>query len=151
MPRATWTRPTRLWPFNKWVQLVKLLDSKGYEVLLLGGELEHEKNIRLSQDSAAYYPGYFPLKEFFQLIQKTDLVVTSVSMAFHAAIALEKKVVLLNNIFNRNEFDFFGLGEIIEPELECVGCFQSACEKKCMELISVASVQAACERLVGIH
>lgn len=35
------------------------------------------------------------------------------------SIDLNKKWVFLNNIFNRNEFGFFGNGVIVEPAREC--------------------------------
>lgn len=141
--------PTRLWPETRWIELARKLITNRFEVLFLGGETEHRKNLEMAEASSAHYLGCFSIREFFQLVNKTDLVVTSVSMALHVAIAQEKKIVLFNNVFNRNEFELFGLGEILEPELDCLGCFRSTCGEKCMELISAKSVVESCERLLA--
>ena len=45
-------------------------------------------------------------------------------MTLHIALGLEKKVVLLNNIFNKNDFEMYGLGVIVEPNVLC-GCYYS--------------------------
>ncbi|MFC1888533.1 glycosyltransferase family 9 protein [Thermodesulfobacteriota bacterium] len=144
---ARWT--TRLWPEEMWISLAKFLIERGYGVILLGGEEEHQKNSRIAQMSGAVYPGHFPVGEFFQLIDMTDLVVTSVTMALHVAIAQEKKIVLFNNVFNRNEFELYGLGKILEPERDCLGCFKTSCGEKCMELLPVDQVARTCEELLG--
>jgi len=44
-----WT--SRLWPETHWVTLAASLKKNGYEVVLLGGEQEHEKNLRLAKKS----------------------------------------------------------------------------------------------------
>jgi heptosyltransferase-2 len=139
---------TRLWPFEYWVELAKELKEKGCGVLLLGGENEDEKNRGIAKESGATYLGHFPLKRFFTLMDQCDLVVTAVSMALHIAIALNKKLVLLNNIFNRNEFELYGLGEVIEPAVECLGCFRGECARKCMELIKPSQVFETCQRVL---
>ncbi|MCX5885190.1 MAG: glycosyltransferase family 9 protein [Proteobacteria bacterium] len=140
---------TRLWPIENWIELTQTLKKEGFGVLLLGGESEDEKNRIIAKESGATYVGHFPLKRFFTLMDQCDLIVTAVSMALHIAIALEKKVVLFNNIFNRNEFELYGLGEIIEPDVECMGCFKRECPKKCMDLIKPAQVFKACQRVLN--
>jgi heptosyltransferase-2 len=139
---------TRLWSIENWIELAQALKKEGFGVLLLGGESENEKNRIIAKESGATYAGHFPLKKFFTLMDQCDLIVTAVSMALHIAIALEKKVVLFNNIFNRNEFELYGLGEIIEPEVECLGCFRGKCPQHCMELIKPHHVVDTCQRLL---
>jgi heptosyltransferase-2 len=139
---------TRLWPEEYWIELIKLLKRSGYEVVLLGGEKEDTKNKAIAKKTYAYYFGYFPLKDFIGLIDQCDLVVTGVTMALHLAIGLGKKIVLLNNVFNQYEFELYNLGEIIEPEVSCRGCFKPICDKHCMEKIDTKRVFSACERLL---
>jgi len=139
---------TRLWPLAYWAELAKKLKESGFGVLLLGGEREDEENRRIANDSGSTYLGHFPLKKFFTLMDQCDLIVTAVSMALHIAIALNKKLVLFNNIFNRNEFELYGLGEIIEPDVECLGCFRGECPKNCMDLINPRQVFEACKRVL---
>jgi len=121
-----WT--SRLWKEEYWEKLIALLQENNYFPLLLGGEQEHEKNLRLSQKSGCFYPGFFPLKEFFSLVNACDTIVTAVTMALHIAIALKKKVVLINNIFNPNEFELYGRGIIVEPDKPCQCFFSPKCK-----------------------
>jgi ADP-heptose:LPS heptosyltransferase len=142
-----WT--SRLWDERNWVALGKALKKKGYEVILLGGEQEHRKNQRLARATGAKYFGHFPLTQFINLVGQCDLIVTGVTMALHIAIGLGKKVVLFNNIFNRHEFELYGLGEILEPERPCQCFFLPVCrnpEYRCMEYLAPDAVLHACER-----
>ncbi len=144
-----WT--SRLWSEEYWVKLSKQLIAEGYEVLFLGGELEHEKNKRLSEKSGGKYFGTFPLKTFINLVNQVDLVVTAVTMAMHITLGLKKKIVLFNNIFNKHEFELYGLGEIIEPEKECTCFFSAKCKNsnyECMDSLYPEKVSALVNKLL---
>src|ERR1043166_7487038 len=117
-----WT--SRLWADKNWVSLARKLQKAGYVPILLGGEQEHLKNLRLARSSGARYPGHFPLNQFMSEVEQCELVVTAVTMAMHLAIGLKKKIVLFNNIFNPHEFDLYGRGEILKPDFDCT-CFYS--------------------------
>ncbi len=142
-----WT--SRLWPDDYWMGLAKRLKKADYAPLLLGGEQEHKKNLRLARLSGAYYLGHFPLKKFMAEMSRCDLVVTAVTMAMHLAIGLGKKIVLFNNIFNRHEFELYGRGEILEPDFSCTCYYSPTCPNQCMQYLSVDKVFAACARLLG--
>jgi heptosyltransferase-2 len=141
---------TRSWPEENWIELALALQAKGYSVVLLGGELEHEKNLRIAAKSAAHYFGHFPLKEFMALVAACDVVVTTVTSTMHIVIGLEKKIVLFVNIFPKAEFELYGLGEIVEPETPCQCYFKSKCHvypgSSCMKNITVEKVIAATEK-----
>jgi ADP-heptose:LPS heptosyltransferase len=131
---SRWT--SRNWKDDFWLELIKRLTDYGFEVILLGGPQEDEKNKLFSESTKAKYFGYFPIKSFFNLVNKCDLIVTQVTMAMHIAIGLNKKLVLMNNIFNPNEFELYGNGEIIQPRKECKCFFKPECKNKeyqCME------------------
>jgi len=140
-----WT--SRLWPEDYWVELSRQLLQAGYLPLLLGGAQEHEKNVRLAQKSGARYLGHFPLAQFISEVNHCDLVVTAVTMAMHITIGLGKKIVLFNNIFNRHEFELYGLGEILEPDFDCSCFYAPTCPNHCMQYLSVEKVFNACARL----
>ncbi len=131
-----WT--TRLWPNEYWLELIKELLKYGYFPVLLGGEAEDENNQKLSHLSAAYYPGFYSLKEFIALTSNCDIVVTQVSMMMHIVIALKIPLVLMNNIFNRHEFYLYNKGLIIEPASGCDCYYGNTCirERSCMHDIS---------------
>jgi len=141
-----WT--SRLWSQQNWIELALKLKDQGTGVLILGGPDEHEKNLQIAKNSGATYPGYFPLKQFVNLVDQCDLVVTAVTMATHIAIGLGKKIILFNNIFNKNEFELYGLGKILEPAIECDCFFARECPNNCMEHIYVDTVFSTCEQLL---
>jgi ADP-heptose:LPS heptosyltransferase len=140
--------PTRLWPEQHWIKLIELLQASQYNVILLGGAKEDNKNRNLSEETGATYLGHFALDDFIGLLDQCDLIVTAVTLALHLAIGLGKKIVLFNNIFNRYEFELYGLGEIIEPNLPCQGCFKSSCDQGCMAMIDPSKVFAICKGLL---
>ncbi len=112
-------------------------------MIWLGGKNEHEKNKKFAEEGLGVYPGYFSLEEFIDLIDRCDVIVTQVTMALHIAIGLQKKIVLMNNIFNKFEFELYGLGEIVEPSVDC-GCYYSQnCPHNSMEKIFYSVVSDA--------
>ena len=144
-----WT--SRLWDDKNWVALARALKKKGFEVVLLGGEQEDSKNLKLARAAKVKYFGHYPLQQFIGLVNRCDLVVTGVTMAMHITIGLGKKIVLFNNIFNRHEFELYGLGTILEPEKPCRCYFQPVCtntDYRCMEHFPVRRVVEACQQLL---
>lgn len=139
-----WT--SRLWPEQYWTSLAKILLDNNYDVILLGGELEHEKNSRISKESGAKYFGYFELNSFVSLMNQCKLIVSAVTMAMHIAIGLKKNLLLFNNIFNPYEFELYNRGEIISPMEECKCFYKSICEEEthCMTQISPEYVFQRC-------
>jgi heptosyltransferase-2 len=69
-------------------------------------------------------------------------------MAMHITIGLGKKIVLFNNIFNRHEFELYGLGEILEPDIPCTCYFSPVCPNNCMQYIRVGKVFDTCRQLL---
>jgi heptosyltransferase-2 len=139
---------TRLWPEANWIELAQKLARHDTEVILMGGPGEDERNERIAKASGSLYLGYFPIEKFISLVGECDLVVTGVTLALHIAIGLKKKIVLMNNIFNRNEFELYNLGLIIEPKTDCLGCYKSTCGQECMRLIQPDDVAKACQELL---
>ena len=132
---------TRLWGEDNWIQLANQLDKDGYLPLLLGGPQEHDLNLAIANKSKAIYKGYFELGQFLHIVNQCIAVVTSVTMTLHIAIALNKKIILLNNIFNKNEFELYGLGVLLEPDnKDCLGCYKNSCPLECMSAIPVSLV-----------
>lgn len=135
----------REWPLQHWQSLITGLHEGGYRVLLLGGPAEHERNTILARETGAIYFGTFPLKEFISVMNLCDVVVTQVTMALHIALALRKRVVLFNNIFNPYEFELYGRGVLIQPEKPCICYFKQECvnpEYSCMDHLQPSTVLA---------
>ncbi len=138
---------SRLWPTEYWIKLAKDLQATGYEVVLLGGKQEDEKNTSIQKASGAKYFGYFPLPVFVNLMNECDIIVSAVSMAMHIAIGLKKQLVLFNNIFNKNEFYLYNRGVILEPDFDCPCYFTPVCPNNCMQYLYPEKVQAAINEL----
>jgi heptosyltransferase-2 len=140
-----WT--TRLWTIDKWVELVDVLKAQhpDAEILLLGGEAEHERNKEIQARSGAMYLGYFSLYEFINLVNQCHLIITQVTMGMHITLALGKKIVLMNNIFNPHEFDLFGKGEIVMPDKTCKCFYRGSCLDgvSCMENLPAQKIATA--------
>jgi ADP-heptose:LPS heptosyltransferase len=148
-----WT--ARLWPEKNWIELAQRLKRSGMTPLLLGGEQEHDRNRSIARRSGALYAGHFPIPVFINLVDQCDLVVTAVTMAMHITIGLRKKIVLFNTIFNRHEFELYGLGTILEPSPPCSCYFAPVCTapgrapRGCMADIPVAKVLTAVKTLIA--
>jgi heptosyltransferase-2 len=135
-----WT--TRLWSENSWIELIKLLQSYHFFPMVLGGEQENEKNVFLSQQTSCFYPGHFPLEDFFAITSACNIIVTQVSMMMHIAIALQKKIILMNNIFNKHEFYLYNRGVIVQPTSGCDCYYGNTCTRNesCMNDITAETI-----------
>lgn len=140
---------TRLWPTEYWTELIEILQSNQFTVVVLGGPDENEKNLQLSKETGAQYFGVLPIGDFHYLISKCDIIVTAVTMAMHLAIGLKKPMVLFNNIFNPNEFYFYTPSKIISPSTGCDCYFAPECKREnaCMKDIHPEDVYHAVSNL----
>ena len=120
---------TRLWPNDYWIQFINLLDHDKVLPVLLGGPQEDEKNTWLAKQTQAWYPGTFSLEEFISLTSNLDAVVTQVSMMMHIAVGHKTPMVLMNNIFNKHEFEMYNRGVIVEPETGCDCYYGNTCKR----------------------
>lgn len=144
-----WT--SRIWKDEYFIDLISKLAENGFEVLLLGGQLEHEKNKLFSENTPAKYFGHYDLKTFINIVNECSLVITQVTMTLHIALGLGKKVVLLNNIFNPCEFELFGNGIIVQPSKECKCYFNPVCVNtgyNCMDYLLPDDVYSAVVKLL---
>jgi heptosyltransferase-2 len=140
---------TRLWSEESWESLANQLKVLGYFPVFLGGELEHDKNLKMAGLTDVHYPGHFSLEEFIALTNACDIIVTQVSMMMHIATALRKKMVLCNTIFNKYEFELYDRGIIVGPPNECICFYGNTCLKgiSCMHDITPADFIKAIQTL----
>ena len=143
----------RVYSNENWIALSKKLLKNNYEVVIFRGPKEDEKNRIIAKESGAKYFGKdFKYRDSIGLLDYADVVVTGVSFGLHAAVGLEKKVVLLNNVFNKHEFYLYDRGIILEPEIPCKMCykldFDDKCyTKNCMDLIKPEQIFQEVEKL----
>jgi hypothetical protein len=74
-----------------------------------------------------------------------------VARAAYITIGRGKKVVLFNNVFNKNEFELYGLGEILEPDFDCTCFYSPTCPNNCMQYLNVDRVLKAVQRLLRVQ
>lgn len=141
---------TRLWPDEYWEQFINSLDQTKVLPILLGGPQENEKNTQLAEKTGAWYPGTFPLETFISLTANLDAVVTQVSMMMHIAVGHKTPMVLMNNIFNKHEFEMYGRGVIVEPETGCDCYFGNSCsrERSCMYDMKPETIKTELMKLI---
>ncbi len=141
---------TRLWDVANWIELAKNLNQMGYAVVLLGGPGEDEKNKSIAQEVDVFYEGHYSLEEFIALCNALDGVVSQVSLMMHIAVALQIPMVLMNNIFNANEFELYGRGKTVEPSSSCDCYYGGSCTRNrpCMKDISVETIVTNLQSLV---
>lgn len=127
---ATWK--TRILSDRFLGELIARLNAAGdLRVILLGGPEEDSRNKELAARTGALYFGTFDYPRFIALMKRCDVVITPVTLALHIAIGLKKVVILLNNIFNKHEFHLYGNGIVLEPPLDCIGCYKTAFDSEC--------------------
>jgi len=142
--------PSRIWPVEYWIELIKLLKRHGLEPFLLGGPEEVEMSAQLVDATGCSASGVQPLEIFYAMIERCQCIVSAVTMAMHLAIGARTPLVLLNNIFNRYEFELYGRGEIVEPAGLCDCYYSPVCRtgRKCINEILPQAVFGAVVRSI---
>jgi heptosyltransferase-2 len=129
------------WQLEGYIELIeKLSSNKEIGILLYGGQDEVERNRILLEE----FPQLIDtgtnnsLRQFFALIDLCDILVTSDTMALHAATALEKKIVCLFGPTSHTEIENYGRIEKVIPALDCLVCYKPKCdfEVTCMGSIT---------------
>lgn len=149
----------RRWRQKKWTRegtlsLARLCRERlGAKILLYGGPQEEERNAYLVREGKDLFIDTGcrnDLRTFFALLNLSDLLVTSDTLALHAAVGLKKKVVALFGPTAAAEIDLYGRGEKVIAPVPCRCCYRTDCdlEPNCMESIDPETVFAAIGRLL---
>ena len=90
------------------------------------------------------------LREFFSLLSLSDILISSDTLALHAALALKKKVVGLFGPTSASEIELYGRGEKVVAPVSCRCCYLPDCdvEPNCMESITPEMVFGAVKKLL---
>lgn len=143
----------KVWPVKHFECLIENLLKKKLQVLLLGGVNEKQKMRKLKQKfgdnilSGGYHNS---LRDFFSILNVCDVLVSSDTMAAHAALALGKKLVVLFGPTSINEFETYGRGVKLHADMDCLVCYRSTCDVKpnCMDNIKPETVLNAILQLL---
>ena len=119
--------------------------------MLFGGALERESNQWLARESGDFAidtGSDRTLRDYFSLLDLCAVVVTGDTLGLHAALGLDKRVVALFGPTSPWEVDLYGRGTRIAPDIDCISCYRTACDKSpsCMERIETDAVLGAVKR-----
>jgi ADP-heptose:LPS heptosyltransferase len=138
------------WRLKKWrlrgfIDLIDLIiDTTDAQVMLLGGEAERRRNKRIKAHFGQRVSNPAPgdLREFIRLIDLCDVIVTGDTLALHIALGRRKRVAAVFGPTSAAEIDLYGLGIKIVPDIECICCYKTDCDRRpnCMELVSSRQV-----------
>lgn len=149
----------RRWRYKRWTRegtlsLARLCrDRLGAKLLLYGGPEEEERNAWLVREGEGIFIDTGcrnDLRTFFALLNLSDLLVTSDTLALHVAVGLKKQVVALFGPTSASEIALYGRGEKVIAPVPCQCCYRIDCEVKpnCMESIDPETVFAAIRKLL---
>ena len=137
----------RRWKHKKWTRENTLAlarrcaEELDAQLLLYGGPEEEERNAWLVERGGGVFIDTGcdnDLRTFFAKLNLCDLLITSDTLALHAAVGLKKKVVALFGPTSASEIELYGRGEKVVSPLPCQCCYRPDCEVKpdCMESIT---------------
>lgn len=155
-PGATYG-PSKRWPLNNWIELVKhLLVDKKESLLILGGKEEAGylepliQPIPKAQKQRVYsLVGRTTLLELLGVLKQCRLLVTNDTGPMHVAAAVGTPVVALFGSSSPTWTGPYGQGhEVIYKQVECSPCFQKTCPigYKCLTGIPVDDVFKAIQK-----
>ena len=116
--------PSKAWHLDKIKELIKMLDKKGFHVLLFAGPDDIENHSKIANDLALQSIKVYKNnphnadKEFFSLIDLCKKIVCVDSYALHVALALKKPTTALFFCTSPDEVEDYGLlKKIVSPRL----------------------------------
>ncbi|MBU0671597.1 MAG: hypothetical protein KJ732_01060, partial [Candidatus Margulisbacteria bacterium] len=134
---------------EKTIELVKLIEKKlGMVSIIMGGIREAERNKVIVKETGMPNGGLHSLRNFAAVINQTQLLVSSDSLAMHFGIALGKKLVVFFGPTSPAEIELYGLGAKVFSDLDCLVCYKKQCDFKlnCLDQLSVDQLFRAVKR-----
>lgn len=143
----------KIWPIAHYEELIERLLRRKVQVLLLGGIDEKLKIDILKKkfgDKVVSGGCDNSLRKFLSVLDICNVVVSSDTMAAHAALALGKKLVVFFGPTSINEFEVYGRGIKLSANIDCLACYRSTCDRKpnCMDLLKPEIVEDAILQLL---
>lgn len=156
-PNARWS--SKVWPWDRFRELIKELSFRGHEVILIGSKND-KKRMDLAfnglGDRVHNLGGKTTLKCLAVLFKKGDCLITNDSGPMHLAVAVGLPVIALFGPSNPLRTGPFGWqngdkkNRVLFSQLLCVPCYKRKCsDKACMWDISVNLVLSALEELLA--
>lgn len=141
------------WRLEGFIEVIsELQKNPNIQILLYGGSEEIERNQKLKD----LFPSIIDtgsennLRQFFALVDLSDIFLTGDTMGLHAATALKKHVIAFFGPTSSHEIEDYGRVIKIQPELDCLVCYKPRCDFKpnCMEMISSEVILQEINKLI---
>jgi ADP-heptose:LPS heptosyltransferase len=132
--------PNKGWPLERWEELIQLLKQEDFNLLLLGGPEEREKNSFLIEkfnflvDTGCDNS----ILDFSSIVNICDLLITADTFALHIGTALDKFVIAMFGPTSVSEIELYGKGTKLTGTKECRCFYQRSCKEaeSCMTSIN---------------
>ena len=116
--------PLKALTIEKTIEIVKRFTNElGLVSLILGGEEEQERNKIIAKETGMPSAGVHPLRYFAAIIDQTQALLSSDSLALHFGLALKKPVVAFFGPTSSTEIELYGCGIKVLPKLGVLGSF----------------------------
>ena len=141
-PGTNW--PTKCWPAENYIELVRLLNGSGMSAVLIGGQGETKVNsfIAEGQISCVNLTGKTTLKELSHILRKAAAFVGGDTGPMHLASAVGTQTVALFGPTDPARNGPYGRRNIVlTSSIPCVKCWKRTCqEMNCMKDIHATCV-----------
>jgi heptosyltransferase II len=126
------------------------------EILLFGGPAELQRNERIISNancSIIETGTSNSINDFAALIGLCDLLITSDSLAFHIASAIDVTTIVFFGPTSSAEIRLFSSGNKVISPLPCVCCYKKRCDFKpnCMDVIPTGEILQIAEELLSTN
>ncbi len=159
----TWGESARYkyWPREKFAGLFKRLPSDEIKIVLIGDSSDMsfcDDLFNLSEAKAVNLCGKTSLRQFFSLLDKSDLVICNDGGVLHAATALDKKIVALFGPSDEKVYGPYppsGKRIVISKDFPCRPCYhrfrvpECSYDNRCLRQIEVDEVLHGVSVLLG--
>jgi len=152
---TTWE--TKLWPLDHWIELTRaLVLEQGHQLVLTWGNdterLAAERIADRCQGRAVIWPRG-TLQELVALLAAARLVVGADTGPVHIAAAVGTSTVSIFRVTDSQRNGPPGDGHIrLQASMDCSPCLRKSCDqdRECGQSVTVASVNDAVEKLIGL-
>ena len=146
--------PNKGWPLEKWEELILKLEKENFNLLLLGGPEEQNKNTYLAKkyDFLIDTGCDNSILEFSAIVNVCDILITADTFALHIGTALEKYIIALFGPTSVSEIELYGRGKKLIGNKKCECFYQRSCheDESCMSTVNSDMVYKEVLNIVNI-
>ena len=155
-PGSKWA--SKIWSETRYAEVVnRLIKDFGCYPVIFGGSEDRKKGKRLitGWETGMNAAGILSIRESAALLKDCTLYLGNDTGTMHLAAAVGTPCVAIFAAIDwRGRWQPFGnVHSIFRKSVECEGCFTANCfnNHKCLDLIEIDEVHAACARILTTH